>query len=68
MTYKIFFKALNINGEFVGARNFTIETDSPFDFREKKKLSLERMCVEYARLTGLKCSFALIVDIIRKEG
>ena len=67
MIYKIFFKALNSNGEWVGARHFTIETDSHLDMGEKKKLSLERMCVEYARLTGLKCSFASIVDIIRKD-
>lgn len=64
MTYKFSFNALNSKGEFVGSRRFTIETTHPLDL--EKDMSLERMCVEYARLTGLKCSFAFIIDIIRK--
>ena len=66
MTYKIAFNALTTNGDCVGTRNFTIETTRPLDV-EGKKMSIERMCVEYARLTGLKCSFAFIIAVIRKE-
>ena len=66
MTYKISFNALNINGEFVGTRIFRIET--PFHTLDlEKNMSLERMCVEYARLTGLKCSHAFIINV-KKEG
>lgn len=66
MTYKISFNALNINGEFVGTRIFRIESTRPLDV-DGKNLSFERMCVEYARLTGLKCSHAFVIDV-RKEG
>lgn len=66
MTYKIVFNALTTNGDCVGTRTFTIETTRELDV-EGKHPSLERMCVEYARLTGLKCSFAFIIDVIRKE-
>lgn len=65
MTYKISFNALNINGEFVGTRIFRIDTTRPLDL--EKDMSIERFCVEYARLTGIKCSHAFIIDI-KKEG
>ena len=66
MKYRISFNALNINGEFVGTRIFSIETIRPLDV-ERKNLSFERMCVEYARLTGLKCSYAFIINIRKDE-
>ena len=66
MTYEIVFDALTINGDCVGTRNFTVETIRPLDLNGKTPC-FERMCVEYARLTGLKCSFVHIVDVIRKE-
>jgi hypothetical protein len=66
MKYKIVFNALTTNSECVGTRTFTIETTRELDV-DGKKMSLERMCVEYARLTGLKCSFAFIIDVTRKE-
>ena len=66
MTYEITFNALTINGNCTGTRTFAIETTHPLDV-DVKKMCLERMCVEYARLTGLKCSFAFIIDIIRKD-
>lgn len=65
MTYRFVFNALDIHGECVGTRIFHLETTREMDV-DKKKLSVERMCVEYARLTGLKCSFAFIIDINKK--
>ena len=65
MTYKIVFNALTTNGDCVGTRTFTVETTRPLDV-DGKKMCFERMCVEYARLTGLKCSFVHINEI-RKE-
>lgn len=56
MTYEIKFNALNINGDVVGSGCFNITTPIPLDL--SKYLSLERFCVEYAKLTGIKCSFA----------
>ena len=67
MTYQISFNALTTNGDCVGTRTFTVETTRELDV-DGKKMCLERMCVEYARLTGLKCSFAFIIDVIRKDG
>ena len=65
MTYKIGFNAMTINGGYVGTRHFTIETTRELDV-DGKEMSLERMCVEYARLTGLKCSFACVFELIKK--
>ena len=66
MTYKISFNALTTRGEYNGTRHFTVDTIHPLDI-DKKKMCLERMCVEYARLTGLKCSYAFIINVIRKD-
>lgn len=64
MEYTISFEALKTTGEVVGARNFTITTDYPLNlFDEKKALSLDRFCLEYARLTGLKCSYVDIKSV-----
>jgi hypothetical protein len=62
MTYRISFSALTTSGEYVGTRHFTLETSYPLNV-DGKYLCLERMCVEYARLTGLKCSFAQIYEV-----
>lgn len=62
MTYEIVFNALTTNGDCVGTRNFTVETIRPLDLNGKIPC-FKRMCVEYARLTGLKCSFAQILNV-----
>ena len=62
MEYTISFVALKTTGEVVGTRSFTITTDQPLD--QTKRMSLERFCVEYARLTGLKCSFVDITSVV----
>lgn len=58
MKYEINFTALTINGDVVGSGSFTITTPQPLDLA--KTGSVERFCVEYARLTGIKCSFAQV--------
>ena len=66
MTYTITFEAHTANGDISGVRTFSIETDHPLEL-EKKTMAFERMCVEYARLTGIKCSFANIINV-KREG
>ena len=56
MIYEIKFTALNTRGDTVGSGHFSITTPQPLDLT--KCGSIERFCVEYARLTGIKCSFA----------
>ena len=58
MEYTISFNALNTKGDVVGSGSFSITTPQPLDLT--KAGSLERFCVEYARLTGIKCSFAQV--------
>ena len=64
MTYDITFNALTTRGEVVGNLSFSITTPVPLNL--DKGMSVERFCVEYARLTGVKCSFANITDF-RKD-
>lgn len=64
MEYTISFAALKTTGEVVDTRTFHITTDYPLDLTNKKKvMCLDRFLVEYARLTGLKCSDAKIIEI-----
>ena len=65
MIYEISFNAMTTSGERVGTRKFTIETVHPLNV-DKKSMCFGRMCVEYARLTGLKCSYVHINEI-RKD-
>ena len=65
MTYTITFEAHTSTGEVVAVRTFGVGTDYPLDLTGKK-LTFDRMCVEYARLTGVKCSFAKIIEV-RKD-
>ena len=65
MTYDITFNALTTRGEVVGNLSFSITTSVPLNL--DKGMSAERFCVEYARLTGVKCSFANITKIDRKD-
>lgn len=58
MEYTINFNALTTRGDMVGSGSFTITTPQPLDLT--KQMSVERLCVEYARLTGIKCSFAQV--------
>lgn len=67
MKYTIKFEAHTASGEMAAVRTLGIDTDHPLDMTSKKKLTFERMCVEYARLTGVKCSFARIMDIRKDE-
>lgn len=62
MKYEITFKALNIKGEVMGTRTFCITSSEHLDIKNKTACLL-RLCVEYARLTGIKCSLAEITDI-----
>ena len=62
MKYEISFKALTMKGEVVGTRTFCITSSERLDI-EGKTACLLRLCVEYARLTGIKCSLAEITDI-----
>ena len=64
MTYEIKFKALTTNGDVVGSGSFNITTPIPLDLI--KHTSIERFCVEYARLTGIECSYAQIM-ILEKD-
>lgn len=62
MKYEISFLALNSKGEVVGTRTFCITSSDRLDLPAKNTCLL-RLCVEYARLTGIKCSFAELLDI-----
>ena len=62
MKYEIHFNALNINGVVVGSGAFCITTSCELDI-DGKNLSFKRMCLEYARLTGIKCSDVSITDL-----
>lgn len=67
MKYEIQFNALNTKGDVVGSGSFTITTSQRLDL-STKPMSLDRLCVEYARLTGVKCSFSEITYIEATEG
>ena len=61
--YRISFQVVKASGEVV--REMFIDV-GPFD--EDSKLSigfmpLERMCLEFARVRGISCSYAFIKDI-----
>lgn len=62
MKYEISFKALNTKGEVVGTGTFCITSSERLDVTGRD-LCLKRLCVEYARLTGIKCSLAEITDL-----
>ena len=62
MKYEISFNALNIQGTIVGTATFCITTSLPLDIKHKA-MAFQRMCVEYARLIGISCSFAEITDV-----
>lgn len=62
MEYKIIFNAMNTKGEVVGTAKFTINTEKPMAIHNKM-MCFQRMCVEYARLIGISCSFADILSV-----
>jgi len=59
MMYEIRFNALNTKGDVVGSATFSITTSQLLDLGHKPK-AFQRLCVEYARLIGISCSFAEI--------
>ena len=64
MEYTIRFAALKTTGEVVDTRSFHITTDYPLNLDDRKKaMCFDRFLIEYARLTGLKCSDAKIIEI-----
>ncbi len=65
MKYEIWFNALNIHGVIVGQGAFCITTTAPLDITGKN-LSFKRMCVEYARLVGIRCSDVEITDLDKR--
>jgi hypothetical protein len=66
MLYTITFEAHTASGDVAAVRTFSIGTDHPLEMT-KKKMGFERMCVEYARLTGVKCSYAHILQVTTSE-
>jgi hypothetical protein len=66
MTYKISFNAVSSADGVVGVATFTLTTDQPLDL-EHKEPAFRRMCVEYARLIGIPCSFAEITDVDERK-
>jgi hypothetical protein len=60
--YEINFDAITTKDEVVG--NLTLPINLP-DNRciERKPQALQRLCVEYARLNNIACSFANIISI-----
>lgn len=62
MKYEISFNALTTYGRVVGSATFCITTSQPLQI-DKKYACFQRMCVEYARLIGISCSFAEITDV-----
>ena len=60
---KISFQAIKSSGEVV--RDMYVEV-GPFEENSRLHLgfmSLERMCLEYARVCGVSCSYVWITDI-----
>lgn len=62
MKYDITFNALTADGEVVGTATFQIITPDPMDLKGKP-LAFERMCVDFARLIGISCSYAEIAEV-----
>lgn len=60
--YKINFDAVTTNDDVVG--NFTLCINLPeYGVADRRVLALRRLCVEYARLNNVSCSFADIKSI-----
>ena len=60
--YLISFEALKTTGESVGTLELKIALPD-IAFTEQKEQALHRLCVEYARLHNVACSFARITNI-----
>ena len=61
--YKITFEAVKASGEVVREMYMDV---GPFDEDSKLVIGfmpLERMCLEFARVRGISCSYAFIKDI-----
>lgn len=60
--YFITFDALTSNDEVVGTLELRIALPE-MAFTERKEQALHRLCVEYARLSSVPCSFARIINV-----
>ena len=60
--YLISYEALKTTGECVGILELKIKLPG-IAFTKEKEQALQRLCVEYARLCNVKCSFANITNI-----
>lgn len=63
--YDITFKALTAPGEEVGLATLRITTCRQLDL-QRKHLSFKRMCLEYARCIGYRCSDVEIISVEEK--
>ena len=61
--YLISYKALKTTGDIVGTLVLKIELPD-IAFTKQKEQVLHRLCVEYARLQNVACSFVRITNII----
>lgn len=63
--YCITFNAQSATGERLKNLSVTVGPFATVEVlkNEKKKLVLERFCVEYARLNDVKCSYAEIISM-----
>ena len=60
--YKIKFDALNIHGEVL--KTLTLQIKLPVtEYKNKKLRALQRLCVEYARLNDVSCSYSHIISM-----
>ena len=60
--YLINYEALKTTGECVGILELKIKLPDTA-FTKEKEQALQRLCVEYARLHNVKCSFVRITSI-----
>lgn len=60
--YIISFEALTTNDKIAGTLELKIVLPDKA-FEERKEQALHRLCVEYARLNNVPCSFAKITSI-----
>ena len=68
MTYEISFNAFGANGEYVGTLHLPVLSSrlSNFKLGNENQQILEKMCVDYARTSGLNCSSVTILEVEQK--
>ena len=60
--YKIKFDALNIHGEVIDTLTLKIRLPET-KYTGKKQRALERLCVEFARINNIGCSYSHIISM-----